>query len=292
MSDAAVAQIKVWLDRCLTTEQMEWLDGQLDKIVAEPTPRNIQIAFGLVPRKLGKTDLGLSESELQAALEVRPGWCPQYWSVDVAARVLILVSAGTATNNFAEQFISLCRLADVAEAVALYNGLPLYPEPAKLETQAGEGLRTNMRSVFEAIAHNNPFPREQFDENRWNHMVLKALFVDSSLYPIQGVDDRANPELARILSDYAHERWAASRPVTPELWRCVGPFAEGALLQDLERVISEGGNLEKQAAALALRASPAPEAKDLLARIPAEAAAAAEGQITWDSIGQAHAQQA
>ena len=72
-----------------------------------------------------------------------------------------------------------------------------------------------MRAVFEAVAHRSPYPREQFAENRWNHMVLKALFVGSALHPIQGLEERANPALARMLCDYAHERWAAGGRSAP-----------------------------------------------------------------------------
>ena len=100
--------------------------------------------------------------------------------------------------------------------------------PKQLEWQVGEGLRTSMRAVFEAIAHRSPFPKENFSEDRWNHMVLKALFIGSTLAPIQGLDERANPTLAEISADYAHERWAAGRPVTPELWRCIGPLPKAA----------------------------------------------------------------
>ena len=131
---------------------------------------------------------------------------------------------------FAQRFTQLCRTADVAEAIAFYRGLPLYPDPERLEAQAAEGTRTNMRAVFEAVAHRSPYPKEQFAENRWNHMVLKALFVGSALHPIQGLEERANPTLARMLCDYAHERWAAGRPVSPELWRCVGPHADAEAL--------------------------------------------------------------
>ena len=62
MSDSAVSLIKDWLGRSLNPEQVEWLNDQIEKVVAEPTPRNLQIAFGLVPRKLGKADLGFGNS--------------------------------------------------------------------------------------------------------------------------------------------------------------------------------------------------------------------------------------
>ena len=286
MAETVSQLLKAWLTRQLTPAQSDWLDGQLEKIAADSSLRNIQIAFGMVPRRLGKDDLALQPGDFEAASGVRSDWNPTDWSVDIAARVLVLIEAGQKTNQFADIFTTMCQHADVAEAVALYRGLPLFPDQAKLEPQAGEGLRTNMRSIFEAIAHNNPYPREQFDENRWNHMVLKALFVDSRLDPIQGLDARANPELARILRDYAHERWAASRPVTPELWRCVGPFADGAALADLERLVNDGDANEKRAAALALSASPSHQAPDMLQRLPQQSAEIQSGALTWHTLAQ------
>ncbi len=280
--------LRVWLSRRLSVAQNDWLESQLSKMITDPSLRSLQITFGMVPRRLGKDDLTLEPGDLAAARQARAGWDPSTWSIVVAARVLVLVVAGDNGNNFADKFSNLCRYADVAEAVALYSGLPLYPEQQLLEPQVGEGLRTNMRSVFEAIAHRNPYPCEQLDENRWNHMVLKALFVDSTLYPIQGLDERANPELARILRDYAHERWSASRSVTPELWRCIGPFADDSTLDDLERVIRDGDSNEQKGAALALAASPAVHAKELLQQIPDLAASIEIEQLTWDALAKGH----
>ena len=98
-----------------------------------------------------------------------------------------------------------------SELVAFYRGLPLYPDQPRYVARATEGLRTNMKSVFEAVAHRNPYPSEQFPEAAWNQMVLKALFVGSPLWPIVGTGPaRATPTLARMLCDYAHERWAAA----------------------------------------------------------------------------------
>ena len=112
-------------------------------------------------------------------------------------------------------------------------------------------------------------------------MVLKALFVDSTLAPIQGLDDRANDQLAGILCDYAHERWAANRPVTCELWRCVGPFATGERVQDLQRVMVGEDVDAQRAAAIALSQSPDAKAADILAAFPELDKAVRSGTIAW-----------
>ena len=288
MSQSPSELLQVWIRRQVPQVSSAWFDEQLEKLKSDPSDRFLDIALGMVPRRLGKDDLAVSETDLNAARSARPGWDPRGWSVDAAARILLLCSVNGNGERFAKRFSHLCQTADVSEAIALYRGLPLYPSPDLLEAQAAEGLRTNMRAVFEAVAHNSPFPREQFSQNRWNHMVLKALFVDSKLAPIQDLDERANPELARILVDYAHERWAAGRPVTPELWRCVGPFADSAeILADLEQVAKSDEAAQQKAAALALSASPAPEAKRLLDEMdPAIVKAVADGQLTWDSLSE------
>jgi len=283
MIDSPSRLLRGWLRRQLPLDDFAWLEAQVER-ARGGSDRDLHIALGLAPRRLGKADLTLSDTDLADAAAARSGWDPRGWSVDQAARVLLLLAGGGDGHAFAARFRDLCRTADPAEAVAFYRGLPLYPAPELLEAQAGEGLRTNMRAVFEAVAHRSPFPRERFDQGRWNHMVLKALFVGSTLAPIQGLDEGANPELALILRDYAHERWAAGRPVSPELWRCLGPFAAELGLDDLRRVVAEGDAVERQAAALALAACPGAEAAALLATMPDLAAGIATGALTWDAL--------
>jgi hypothetical protein len=280
------ALLQRWLERQLPEPGGTWLHEQLARLDGEVRDRDLYLALGLVPRRLGKADLDLTAEDLAEAAQARVGWDPRGWSLDQAARILLLLHAGGTGERFVARFVQLCRTADVAEAIALYRGLPLYPAPALLEAQAAEGTRTNMRAVFEAVAHRSPYPEEQFAENRWNHMVLKALFIGSTLHPVQGLDQRANPSLARMLCDYAHERWAAGRPVAPELWRCVGPHADAEGLADLQRVLATGDATERKAAALALAACLQPKAKELLAQAPELAAAVAQGAVTWDILRQ------
>ena len=284
MTETASALIRAWLARQLPEAASAWLHGQLEKLAQVPAERDIHIALGLIPRRLGREDLALTDADLAAARQARPDWDPRGWSLDEAARILVLGTLGPRNTDFATLFTDLCQTADVQEAIALYKGLPLYPDPEALVPQAAEGVRTNMRAVFEAVAHNNPYPRDHFDENRWNQMVLKALFIGSTLDPIVDLDARANAALAGMLCDYAHERWAAGRPVTPELWRCVGPFAEGAALGDLERALDSADESERYGAALALAASPAPEARETLASAPELAGRIERGELTWPGL--------
>ena len=286
MHEAANKLLHAWLKKRLPSTAFDWLQDQLARNASDPTRKNLYLTLGMIPRRLGKDDLHLDSADLVAADNARPGWDPRDWTVDTAARVLVLCEFGEEGEAFSRRFTELCRSGDVAEVIALYKGLPLYPAPELLEAQAAEGVRTHIRPQFEAIAHHNPYPKEQFNERRWNNMVVKALFIDSTLAPIQGLDERVNQDLAKTLCDYAHERWAAGRPVTPELWRCVGPFAKDEMIADLERVLTEGNAMERKGAALALAASPEPRAAELLGTVKNLQAAIADGTLTWKSLDQ------
>lgn len=282
----AIELLENWLQQRLTTNEAnaewQWLNTQIDKTLQSNSGKDLYITLGMVPRKLSRQDLGLTSEELAEADAARGGWDPSLWSIAGAARILVLAKvAQSKGEDFGRQYQELCRTADVSESIELHAALPLLPASKEVDQQVGEGLRTNMKAIFESIAHRNPYPRETFDENRWNHMVLKALFVDSTLAPIQGLDERANDELAGILCDYAHERWAANRSVTCELWRCVGPFARGARVDDLARALGSGETDSRHAAAIALAQSPDPKAGAILSAEPDLAKAVETGMIQW-----------
>ena len=271
-----------WLARQLPADAAAWLEKAATQARSSGKDADLYMAVSLVTRKVGKADLALSDADLRDADSSRTGWNPRSWSADQAARVLLVLALESDPARLARCLDQLCNTADVSELAAFYRGLPLYPEQPRYVARATEGLRTNMKNVFEAIAHRNPYPSEQFPEAAWNQMVLKALFVGSPLWPIAGLDRRANAELARMLCDYAHERWSAGRPVSPELWRCVGPHAHGTMLLDLERVLKKGTEQERSAVALSLRGASDPDATKLLNADPV--LAAASRGLSWERL--------
>ncbi len=282
------AVLRGWVARQVPAEAAGWLSTCADGVASDETggyggERALYVALGLVPRRLGKADLTLDANDLAQADQARPGWDPRGWSVDQAARLLLLL-ARAQRPGFAEVLEQLFVTADAGELVTFYRGLALYPDADRHVARAEEGARSNMKAVFEAVAHRNPYPAEHFSEAAWNQLVLKALFVESALDPIQGLDARQNPDLARMLCDYAHERWAAGRKVSFELWRGVGRFADEAAIADLARVLADGDPTERAGAALALAASPRADAKALLAGAGELGRRARQGELSWASL--------
>jgi len=276
-----------WLADRLPPESAAWLETVAGRVRSAAGDRDLYLAIGEVSRRVGREPLALTAAELRAADQSRPGWDPRDWTRDQAARVRLLLAGTTDGDVLSRRLDTLCSAADVGELVAFYRGLPLYRDPGSHVLRAAEGVRSNMRLVFEAVAHRNPYPAEQFAETAWNQMVLKALFVGTRLDLIAGLDGRANPALARMLRDYAHERWAASRPVSPELWRCVGPFAAGAALDDFRRLFERGSDAERKAAALALAGAKDEDARRLLESHAELAAAARAGRLEWELLATA-----
>jgi hypothetical protein len=276
-----------WLARRLPAKASAWLEAGTARLRGGGPERDLYLLVSQVSRYAGKDPLMLTVEELQAATMSRPGWDPRDWSVDQAARVYLLLASTPNGIELGRRLDLLCSAADIGELVAFYRGLPLYPDPPRHVLRAAEGIRSSMRVVFEAVAHRNPYPAEQFAEPAWNQMVLKALFVGSRLDPIVGLDGHRNPTLARMLCDYAHERWAAARPVSPELWRCVGPFAAGPVLDDFRRLFERGTVAEQQAAALALLDAKDPDAARLLESYRALASEARSGRTDWAKLATA-----
>ncbi len=221
-----------YLESRISTEGRVWLSQKTSEIRDGALERIFFTSFSAVPRYLGKEKLNLSTGELKAAQELVPGWNPTHWTSDQVGRTLLLLSFPSAdAAKYVATLDKIMAAADVGEAIAFYKSLPLLPHPEKFQLRAAEGIRTNMTSVFNAVAHHNPYPATYLDDLAWNQMVLKALFVGSPLHPIYGLERRNNPQLCQMLIDYACERLAANRTVSAELWELVMPFKPEAVAE-------------------------------------------------------------
>ncbi len=261
---------------------LSWLTQQQKKLRHNYADRTFYLAFGMAPRFTEKRVLSLSEAQQQAANQVREGFQPNGWSLSQLVRTyLLLLLPNDASSTYVAMLTQLLETAEVDEQVTIYAALPLLAHPEALVPLAVNGLRTNITRVFDAIALQNPFPADYLEEAAWNQMILKAVFMERPLYRIQGADERANPALTRMLVNFAHERWAAGRPVTPELWRFVVPYADGSHRADLERVIASENSWERAAGQLACSQSQSTELQSLRS-------SDTNNLFTWQQIGEAY----
>ena len=267
-------------------KELDWINQQEKKLSGNYSQRSFYLAFSSAARFIGKRKLKLNEEQLINAARIRKGWQPGKWNLLQSVRTYFLLML---PDEDPDEYVSQCKqlqeAADIEEQVSLYAALPLLPCPMKLAARAAEGIRTNITDVFDAIALNNPYPADFLDTKAWNQMVLKAVFMQRPLYRIYGAEERLNPELAEMLIDFAHERWAASREVVPELWRFIGPFLDKGYLPDLQRAV-QGGAVERKAALLACAESELPEAQQIVDQYPAIKEDIDKRRLNWTMIGE------
>lgn len=259
--------LRSWLRERLAPEGLAWLEGACRDAVDGPE-RSFFMNFSAAARHAPKEPLALDADQRGMADRVRPGWSPDRWTLEQAARTYILLHRDPRNRErWKRELDLLFENGDLGEQVALYQSLPLLTMPQALAERCAEGVRSNVTDVFLAVAHHNPYPSEHLPDRAWNQLVLKALFVEVPLAPIHGLMDRTNAVLSQMLRDHAKERWAARRPVNPELWTVMGPEADEEGVKTLEKAWLEGDEATKAAAAGGLRSCPWPEASWALRRL-------------------------
>src|SRR5690606_38509938 len=218
-------QLSTLLKENLTDGEYQWLFSKLDQIISGESVKELYLTYSLIPSKIGAVNallIEISDGELKEYLLRQEA---NIWQL---ARIFLLVRVlEEKPEFFRPKVANIIQVADTGELETFLKFLVLLPAPENYRSQAVEALRTNIGTVFNAVALHNPYPALYFNDQQWNQMYLKAAFMQQDLMGILSVDQRANKDLVRIISDYAHERWAASREIDPYFWRPVSQFLDG-----------------------------------------------------------------
>jgi hypothetical protein len=293
LSPAAIPQaielLSAWLKTRLPTDAFAWFDNELRGLQTQPEQARWFKALGMAPRKLGKADLQPSQVELQAAQTLRQCLDPTEWSVDQTARIAFTLAFYQGDEaGFVQQVAMLIDTSEINELLAIFRGFALFPHPEALEPKAREAIRSTMRPVYEAMSHRNPYPFEFFDEAAWNQMIVKAFFLDSSIWQIQEVDERYNADLSEILISLVQERWAAGRFIAPEIWRCAVPHAnaEGVAVI-LQALAGKALERELQVIAKVCLSHPALCPPEVVQAVKAKQWSSDPSSLAWSSFASA-----
>ncbi len=259
-----------------------WLAEKIDTVISEKSVKTLYLTYSLIGSKVdlqGEFNIDAVQDDLKEYILLQNG------NIRQLTRMYLLINVLEADEVFfSPKIANIIQVADTSELETFLKFLILLPNPEKYKTAAVDSLRTNISIVFNAIAFNNPYPGKYFDESQWNQMYLKTAFMQGDLSAIKDIDKRANKDLARIISDYAHERWAASRDIDPYFWRPVTKFLNNDLLKDMQRLLQSENAAENEAAALCLFNSGLKEGQEILKAHPELIENVKNKTISWNSL--------
>ncbi|AKT37766.1 EboA domain-containing protein [Chondromyces crocatus] len=170
-------------------------------------------------RWLGKEAIQLTMAERGVLHKAGVTWDIDGWPLDQLGRaaMLAVVSSRLAPSEIERLLGDVHRQGETRERQALLRALPFLVMPQRFVALAVDACRSNERPVFEAIACENPYPAENFQEIQFNQLVLKALAFGIALERIIGLERRRSVELMRMASDYAGELRASGRTVPTDM---------------------------------------------------------------------------
>lgn len=253
MTSSTLSIINDWLAARLDAKALSFVNNTQAEILAGIADKRFSVLISLASRHIPRVPLAPSVAELQAAAKIVTGWNPQAWSLLEAVRVsFVLARTDLLANDFADKFNGWFTYADEGEACAYYRSLALLPEPKRFVWRAAEGCRTNMRTVFMSVTCDSSYPYLCFDNVAWNQMVVKAIFTETPLVRIYGLDQRLSSTLAVMVLDYIDERRSAGRTIPVDAWLCLGDHYDERVEQSLTLALASTQVSQQAAALLAL----------------------------------------
>jgi hypothetical protein len=273
------------IEKNLNQETNQWL---LDKAVQSADKNNnyhLNLTFTSIPRRTGKEEVVLEETDVTKINSLRPGFSLEGWTIDRLCRVWLLMQLDSRDKDaYISRIENLFPQAEMNELAALYSSLPVLAYVEAWKLRCAEGIRSNIGTVLDAIMYHNPYPKDNLDEGAWNQLVLKAFFTDKNVNNIEGLDERANQHLANTLFDYVEERWAAGRSVNPQIWRLTGKYMDEPHFYMLEKLMKEGNETDQKAGALALSKCSLEKAAAILNQSPELKTAIKQKELMWQML--------
>ena len=270
------------LKKSLPEDTFNWYQDKISEIINDKSAKDLYLFYSLLRKKI---PIDVNADTREVSVELDDFLRLKSINLLELSRIVVLIKILLADEDFfAPKVAKLIEVADTSELETFLKYLIFIPKAENYKKVGVEALRTNIETIFCAIALNNPYPSAYFNDQEWNQMYLKAAFMQLDLSNILDIEKRANKDLTRIISDYAHERWAASRQIDPFFWRPVSNYIEGDLLEDMKHLFQSKDSLENHAAALCCFYSNNSEAKALLDKYPNLKNNIANKSITWKNL--------
>jgi len=211
IDDISCAPLFPALAQVMQPQAADWLATANDLIAsaenAEQAQHHLLNAIGAAKRKAGH----------EAVIELDIFGT---WHSDEIARLSLLTTLkqAVAIAQWPSILFDIFRQGDESEKMLIARTLHWLGENCDVKAIALDAARSNSIDVFSAIALNNPYPGRAYDDDTFNRMVLKALFMDLSIVQICQLEQRVTPTLSQLAIDLVNERLVAGREAPYSIW--------------------------------------------------------------------------
>jgi hypothetical protein len=212
-----LSELSAALEARASADGLAWLREASANVAADPT--KIRTLFPMVGRKVGRETL-LPDADPNDV------WA---WSVDDAARVLLLAAMGEGAEA---ELAELYRFGDAAERRGLLRALPYLDIGDRGLGLTDDAIRTNDTRLIAAAL--GPYATEHLPDAAYDQAVLKCVFVGVPITGLDGVPERVTPDGARMLAAFVHERVAAGRDVPSEVWIVIDKYPHAEEIAAIE----------------------------------------------------------
>src|SRR5688500_12401335 len=174
-----MAALEKLLEEHLAPDAGAWFDtaltGARTRGIASET---FGISWSGAGRRLGRAAIEVSDEQAIALRGQGALFVPRGWGADELGRgLLLLVGAeGRDAAEVAPAVDELFRKGEMREQQAVLRVLGYLTPAPDYVLLASEAVRSNVISVLEALACDNPFPAQHMAEPAFNQMVMKSLF--------------------------------------------------------------------------------------------------------------------
>lgn len=190
-------------------EGLEWLRETSAAVAANASA--LRSTFPMVGRKVGR-------DTLEEGADPTDVWA---WTIDDAARVLLLLAAGERAEA---ELADLYRFGDAAERRGVLRALPYLDIEDRGVGLVDDAVRTNDTRLIAAAL--GPYATKYLSDAQYDQAILKCVFVGVPITGLDGIPERVTPDGARMLAAFVHERVAAGRDLPPEVWTVIDRYPD------------------------------------------------------------------
>ncbi|WP_158968860.1 EboA domain-containing protein [Paraglaciecola sp. L3A3] len=195
----------------LSANEQLWFDNAMSSLQLSTDPINDLLDISVVVKRKIQS-INQIENILLTTTEVSD-----------LLRIALLLQVLTSHNELSVSTVvkGYYQAGDSSEKAAILRGLNLIDSKGEAVAIAVRAGRCNSLDEFTALALNNSYASEHFEDLNFNQLVLKTLFLGLHIDTLLGLNKRLSAQLSNMCFSYVVEQALAERVPSATIWLAI-----------------------------------------------------------------------